>query len=81
VKDQHARPPRRRGFIPGEISAQIDGVVVVVDVARLHGWSASSKGNVEVELHTGLKMAQPEIWNIRCPRLFAPTTVFGENQP
>jgi hypothetical protein len=38
VKDQHARPPRRRGFIPGEISAQIDGVVAVVDIARLVGF-------------------------------------------
>ena len=44
VKDQHARPPLRRGFIPGEISAQIGGLVAVVDVARLHGWSAFLSG-------------------------------------
>src|SRR6266481_2713824 len=37
------------------------------------------QGNMAVELHTGVKTAQPGIRNIRCRRLFSPATVPGRS--
>jgi hypothetical protein len=61
VKHQHARPPPGSFVVEGEIAAQIDRFVAVVDVVRLHRWGASLPTIVEPELHIGLKPAQPGI--------------------
>src|ERR1700737_2859073 len=59
VKHQHARPPLGCFLIEGEITAQIDRFVAVIDVVRLHRPSPSLPGTAEPELHIGLITAQP----------------------
>jgi hypothetical protein len=59
VKHQHARPLLDCFLIEGEIAAQIDRSVAVIDVVRLHRRIAPHlPETTEPELHIGLISAQ-----------------------
>jgi hypothetical protein len=73
-------PPLGGGFIPGEISTQIDGLVAVVDVVGLHRRSGFLPEHGTGTSHR-IEDRTTRIRNIRRDGLLLSQIIFGEFQP